>query len=216
MPAPPDELQQRSESDLREDLRERILAEATSLFADGGYSRTSMRQVAEAAGCTKPALYYHFGSKEELFRAAVGACLSGLQPILAQVGQVRGSTRDRLLAFARGMFESLRSNPTPMRLMLAMQTRPDHSQPDIDFAAYHERNHSLLREVFRTGIDSGEIRRDVDLDTAITALTGALHARAFLALKGVPTPPDTAERVVDLLFRGIGTTAASSPSRETS
>lgn len=196
------------------DLRARILAEAVKLFADCGYGPTSMRKVSEAAGCTKPALYYHFGSKDELFRAAVEQCMTGLEPMLAQVALVQGTVRDRIVVFARVMFELLRSDPAPMRLMLAMQTRPDHSQPDIDFALHHARNQAQLRAMFATGVESGEISPSVDLDDAAMALTGILHARVFLALKGVPTPDDTPERIVAMLFDGIGT--SSSPSSSSS
>lgn len=194
------------------ELRDRILEVAITLFADSGYGRTSMRQVAEAAGCTKPALYYHFGSKDDLFRAAVASCMTGLLPLLAQVGTLQGTVRDRIVALARGMFEVISQNPAPVRLMLSMQSRPDHSQPDIDFAAYHHRNQVLLREIFQAGVQSGEIRPDVDLDDVITVLMGGLHARAFHYLKGLPIPSDTPDRLVDLLFCGIGTGTPPSPS----
>jgi AcrR family transcriptional regulator len=190
------------------ELRARILEVAVELFADKGYGRTSMREVAAAAGCTKPALYYHFESKEQLFRATIERCLVGLEPILAQVDLVSGSVRDRLVVLARGVFERLRSDPAPMRLMLVMQTRPDQAQPDFDFARYHQENQALLHALFEEGVRTGEIRPDVDLEDAAMALTGALHSRAFLALKGVPAPADTPDRIVDLLFRGI---AAGSP-----
>lgn len=185
------------------DLRARILDAAVDLFADKGYGRTSMREVAQAAGCTKPALYYHYESKEQLFRAAVERCMVGLEPILAQVDLVQGSVRDRLVVLARGVFERLRSDPAPMRLMLVMQTRPDQAQPDFDFARYHQENQALLHELIAEGVRTGEIREDVDLEDAALALTGALHSRAFLALKGVPSPDDVPDRIVDLLFRGI-------------
>jgi len=193
------------------ELRPRILAAAVELFADRGYGRTSMREVAAAAGCTKPALYYHFGSKDDLFRAAIGQCMTGLKPLLDQVATLPGTVRDRIVAFARAMFKILRSDPAPMRLMLAMQTRPDHSQPDIDFARYHAQSQALLRTIFEEGVHSGEIRPDVDLQEAALALTAMLHSHAFIALKGVPTSDDVPERIVALLFDGIRTIPSTLP-----
>ena len=43
-----------------------ILAAATSLFSRTGYMGTTTREIADAVGITKAALYYHIGSKEEL------------------------------------------------------------------------------------------------------------------------------------------------------
>ena len=49
--------------------RERILEVALALFADKGYEATSMREIAQRVGITKPALYYHFDSKADIVRA---------------------------------------------------------------------------------------------------------------------------------------------------
>lgn len=51
------------------DTRARILDAALTLFTDNGYDATSMREIAEQLGITKPALYYHFDSKEDIVRA---------------------------------------------------------------------------------------------------------------------------------------------------
>ncbi len=52
--------------------RELILETATELFVKQGYKVTSVRQIAEAVGCTEAALYYHFKEgKRALFRAVI-------------------------------------------------------------------------------------------------------------------------------------------------
>ena len=50
----------------RGDTRARIQQVALELFAEQGYERTSLREVAERLGVTKAALYYHFKSKEDI------------------------------------------------------------------------------------------------------------------------------------------------------
>jgi AcrR family transcriptional regulator len=49
--------------------RARIQQIALELFTEQGYDKTSLREIAEHLGVTKAALYYHFRSKEDLFRA---------------------------------------------------------------------------------------------------------------------------------------------------
>ena len=49
--------------------RERIQAIALELFAEQGYDKTSLREIAEGLGVTKAALYYHFNSKEDIVRS---------------------------------------------------------------------------------------------------------------------------------------------------
>lgn len=55
----------------RPDTRQRILETARHLFANLGYDRTTIRQVAEKAQVDPALVVYYFGSKEGLFRAAV-------------------------------------------------------------------------------------------------------------------------------------------------
>lgn len=56
----------------RVNRRELILEKTTDLFVEQGYSATSIRQIAEAVGCTEAAIYYHFkDGKRELLQAVV-------------------------------------------------------------------------------------------------------------------------------------------------
>lgn len=55
----------------RSDTRQRIQDVARELFAVKGVQRTSLQDIAARLGITKPALYYHFSSREELVRSIV-------------------------------------------------------------------------------------------------------------------------------------------------
>ncbi|WP_141582828.1 TetR/AcrR family transcriptional regulator [Actinomadura sp. WMMA1423] len=50
----------------RSDTRERIRSVALELFAEQGYEKTSLREIAERLDVTKAALYYHFKTKEDI------------------------------------------------------------------------------------------------------------------------------------------------------
>jgi AcrR family transcriptional regulator len=53
------------------DTKERILTAARELFAKKGVQKTSLQEIADKLGITKPALYYHFASREDLLRSIV-------------------------------------------------------------------------------------------------------------------------------------------------
>ena len=57
------------------DTRARIQGVARELFGEKGVQRTSLQDIASRLGITKPALYYHFSSREELVRSI-------LQPLI--------------------------------------------------------------------------------------------------------------------------------------
>ncbi|MDR1739854.1 MAG: TetR/AcrR family transcriptional regulator [Bacteroidales bacterium] len=50
-------------------VKDTIMARALELFSAKGYEGVSVNELTEAAGITKPTLYYYFGSKEGLFDA---------------------------------------------------------------------------------------------------------------------------------------------------
>jgi AcrR family transcriptional regulator len=50
----------------RGDTRQRIQDVAVELFAEQGYEKTSLREIAERLDVTKAALYYHFKTKEDI------------------------------------------------------------------------------------------------------------------------------------------------------
>lgn len=63
--------------------QELIVAKATELFMAHGYNATSVRQIADAAGCTDAALYYHFrDGKRALFQAVIESNLPDFMTLL--------------------------------------------------------------------------------------------------------------------------------------
>src|SRR4249919_3231531 len=67
----------------RGDTRERIQSIALELFAEQGYEKTSLREIAERLGVTKAALYYHFRSKEDIVRSFVEDYRAELEEVIA-------------------------------------------------------------------------------------------------------------------------------------
>lgn len=62
--------------------KDKIQAVALDLFAEKGLSHTSMRDIADTLGLTKPALYYHFASRDDLVRSIVMPLIDGLRELL--------------------------------------------------------------------------------------------------------------------------------------
>ncbi|WP_051324867.1 TetR/AcrR family transcriptional regulator [Candidatus Solirubrobacter pratensis] len=71
------------------DTRARILDAARTLFAERGYAGTSMRDLADALGMTKAALYYHFPGKADILLALIEPLLDSLDAIGDHAGQGR-------------------------------------------------------------------------------------------------------------------------------
>ena len=78
--------------------REQILDVAVRVFALNGFHSTSMNDVADAAGVTKPVLYQHFESKQDLYRALLEEAGSRLRSAItdAVVGTTSGKQQTEL------------------------------------------------------------------------------------------------------------------------
>lgn len=185
------------------DLRSRILREATRLFAEHGYAATSVRELVEAAGCTKPALYYYFESKDALFIEALRSGTADIHALIEHTLRSEGSVRSQLASGLDQFLGFLDENPMIMRLLMRAELQPDEGQPAYDFESLREQNLTMIRQLLEAGVTRGEIRRDVDLGDAALALTGAIDQRIRLWLLGVNPPSDVAERVLRLFFDGV-------------
>jgi AcrR family transcriptional regulator len=67
----------------RSDTREKIQAVALELFAEHGYEKTSLRQIAERLDVSKAALYYHFNTKEDIVVSLFDTLLADMDEIIA-------------------------------------------------------------------------------------------------------------------------------------
>jgi AcrR family transcriptional regulator len=65
------------------DTRARIQQVALELFAEQGYEKTSLREIAERLDVTKAALYYHFKSKEDIVRSLVEDYFGQMDALIA-------------------------------------------------------------------------------------------------------------------------------------
>jgi AcrR family transcriptional regulator len=85
----------------RGDTRERIQSVALELFAEHGYEKTSLREIAERLDVTKAALYYHFKSKEDIVRSFTEDYVTDLDELIAwgaaqpRTDETRGLLLDR-------------------------------------------------------------------------------------------------------------------------
>jgi AcrR family transcriptional regulator len=66
------------------DTKQRIQAAARELFAQKGVQKTSLKEIADLLGITKPALYYHFSSREDLVRSIVQPLIDAGQTFLVE------------------------------------------------------------------------------------------------------------------------------------
>jgi AcrR family transcriptional regulator len=99
---------------------EQVARVAARLFAERGFDATSVREIVEAAGVTKPTLYYHFGSKEGLAQALLVLPQARLVERMKSVLAEEGDPVRTLEGLLDCLFDFCREDPDRARLMFAV------------------------------------------------------------------------------------------------
>jgi AcrR family transcriptional regulator len=104
----------RQDYSMADDRTGHILDAALTAFCRYGYGKTTMRDVARAAGMSRAALYLYFPSKEDLFRAgsrrAHSRALDAVDAALAQQGDVLSRVDAAMAAYFGGLLAQISSS----------------------------------------------------------------------------------------------------------
>jgi len=162
------------------DLHQEILESARQLFIEQGYHGLAMRQIAEAVGVTKAALYYHFKDKEELFLAVLDEYMEENSRLIDRIRSEGGSCRGQI----RLLVESILSQPAEQRALIRLSSQ-EMAQLSVPaqrmiHQAYHEKFLDKVQSMLKTGIERGELR-PVDPSVAAWVLLGMMYPYTYPA-----------------------------------
>lgn len=194
----------RKEAEAGGDARGRLLSGATALFASKGYAATTVREIVERAGVTKPVLYYYFRSKEGIYLDLMREPFSEFAALVEEAVLEAGSARERLFRLCLMAYDIFIENLDAARVMYSIYYGPPQGAPFIDFDAYHRRFQEAVLQVLRDGIRGGEFRR-VDLHDAMWAVIGAVNVAMEVELCHPPQSlgRDGVRRVLETVLEGI-------------
>jgi AcrR family transcriptional regulator len=185
------------------DLRAEILAEATGLFVVHGYHGLSMRQIAEAVGVTKAALYYHFKDKETLFLAILVTYLEKVEELIRQV-QAEGNTcRECIRLLVQRMLRQPAEQRAVIRLASQEIVQVSAAARQAFRITYHKKFIDIIQAMMEAGIASGELR-PMDPHLATWTLLGMIHPYLYPADSDDAELSDEAiEQMVTIYLDGV-------------
>jgi AcrR family transcriptional regulator len=182
---------------------DRILQKALELFSDRGYDATSVREICEAAGITKPTLYHFYGSKEGVYRAIVEGALERFRADMVSSLAGGGTLRERLVRMARAYVDATLREPDLARFIMALIHNPPRSAPATDFVGFYGAILEALSLAIDAAVARGEVApgpTEVRLLVFMGALGEAMHGHL---LAGRPDlTPALAETLVDTVLGG--------------
>lgn len=184
-------------------IRQRLIDVALNLFTSRGYSATSVREIVEGAGVSKPVLYYHFGSKEGIYLEIMRRLDRTLQETLGGLQQERGSPRERIRRFGLGIFDVFSKNTAAVRFLNSVFWGPPQGAPDFNVDSFLEPLMASIRALVEEGVARGEFRKASAPDLSFALLGALSFAMDFhLAHPGRSPGREGLARNLDLILAG--------------
>jgi len=181
--------------------REQIIDVATALFRQQGYHATSLDDIADAIGFTKPAIYYYFNSKDDILFAIIDDIVDqGLRRIRAMAsreGSAAERLHDLLVENTRVILENLDANTVfynERGLLSAKHERAIRAR---------EREYTqIVMDLYTEGVANGEFI-DVDPHIATSTLLGAsIWSYRWFDPDGKLSIDQVAESITRVLLEG--------------
>ena len=161
-------------------IRKDILESAQKLFVQFGIEKTTMEDIAKAAGKGKSTLYYYYKSKSEIFEAVVLKEIEEVFYTSEREVSKQATAEQKLRVFIQSRFETLEKNKNLFKIMVGELNnslncfdglRKIHYKKDIDY----------LVTILSDGLKSGEFSglKDKDLEIVSYVVISSIGAIKF-------------------------------------
>jgi AcrR family transcriptional regulator len=149
----------------RRDTREEIFDAALDCFARLGVAATGMEDIAAAAGVSRPTLYYHFDSKQQLMLEVIVRLAAQLHDRIRHEIAWQAATLDLIVTANLRAIELAFEDPIVQQL-ISFDTQPltaELLQSEPIAGVYR----SFWMPLLQAAVEQGELRDDLDLDVIL-------------------------------------------------
>ena len=185
------------------DIPELLLSAALRLFAERGFSATSVQAIVDAAEVTKGAMYHYFPSKDDLLYEIYGRLLRRQMARLQEFASLDEPIEDRVAkAAADVIVTSLEEfDGTVVFFQSLHELHPDkQALVRAERRAYHSNFCALIDEGQKTGAFSDVVSPDLVVDYFFGAVH---HLATWYHAGGALSPEEVADRFAHLLMASL-------------
>ena len=185
--------------------RRQILDAAVRVFADHGYHRSRVGDIAKDAGVAHGLLYHYFASKEDVLRTIFAENWGDLVARFRAVEASDEPAPEKLEGIAKILLRTWRNNPALVTVMVREVARSQQIQDQVDVVG---EAFAIVQRVIEEGQATGDFRSDVDPRMASWIVYGGLEeVLTGWVLGQLPDGEDDvvrAERVaIEIALRGL-------------
>jgi AcrR family transcriptional regulator len=182
--------------------RERIIATAAEMFHNNGLVNTTLKAVADKMNVTKPFIYSHFNSKNELLAEICSLGIRASLDVLDKVVASEGTATEKVRMLARDFMLAVLKNQGH----ITIYTREEKHLPPQSSEAINEMRREFDHKfcvLLKEGVDAGEFVVD-DVQITSLAIGGIISwSSVWYRPNGRLTQAETAEKISDLVLAMI-------------
>jgi len=182
-----------------------ILTAARKVFAQHGFTASTLDQIAAEAGIAKGTIYLYFSSKDEILWAAIRSRMNALIEQATAEMQKVSTVKEKIRAWLRVRFAVLREDEDFLRVYYAefgQMCRLKGMYRD-EFREMYRRGASVLTEALEEGIRNGELRPLPTLEIALALMNLARDMFAERLLDMYSSTVDQEKFIFDLFWNGM-------------
>jgi AcrR family transcriptional regulator len=180
--------------------REQLLDVGRSLFAERGFDATSVEEIAQRAGVSKPVVYEHFGGKEGLYAVVVDREMRSLLEAITGALGSSGHPRELLERAAFALLDYVESSSDGFRILVrdSPVAQATGSFASLISDATSQVEHIMVNQFKQRGFDTKHAPMYAQMLVGMVALTGQwwLDARR-------PEKAEVAAHLVNLAWNGL-------------
>jgi len=187
------------------DRRKQIFRAAIAVFAERGFHKTRVSDIAKKAGVAYGLIYHYFDSKDAVLNAVFDESWAVFLKVLKDIaGDSSRPTTERLTAMSDLLIGALRLEPALVQVIIGEVSRSDRFVTSGKVEAF-EAAFSVVRGLITEGQKRGEIRDDIDAQVCAYLFFGALETvcTGFMIGKIKCETDDDAESIKRTLRRAF-------------
>ena len=195
------------------ETREKILATAARLFSEQGYESTSLSQVARQAKVSKALIFWHFDSKEKLYRNALRKTL---EPYFIDVDDLEGlGEREQIERLIDQFYDFVVENVYSVRFFLSLTLRAEEQPDEVLnrvnglYRVFSDSVADIIERGQRRGVFRSDTNPARDAALIMATLAGIL-VQQFMSHESPREPKELIEHLKTSLFQRLIVTAAES------
>lgn len=189
-----------------ETKKEKIIKHAFDLFAEKGYSETSVDDIVRASGISKGGIYYYFKSKEDIFLEIAEERLRQRKNLMDNNQDVK-SSKEKIISYINwtlaGFFDEniQKMSRFTFEFWSVLSRNPNMADKAKE---RYKMFYTILAEILQQGINNGEFKEDIDIESMVYIILSSMDGIGFVnSVMGISMTHDIVKNYIDMILKKI-------------